>query len=580
MKKNLKKIFALTCVFTMLTSTVCFGAETATANSSIENDNSTTPTCLDVVLPSIDDRTYDFTIDPDGLLAEYDRDGDADGIEWADNKSVYFSTVGTPATATASASGDNVFIKSKSTISLSDFYTVVKGAVTTTTFDALELKYYVWQPSTAVAGEGKFTTITGSNIETFFDITWNTSTSTNIDDIVLKPNYDTGSASEVCSGLVYVDTYTEATTDLLKAEVAKYITATVSDSTTTLALTDAGADKLYTAAASSTTGYAAVTNENINTTITYTAGTTLYTDTSSAAKVVNKSTFPVAVSVNLSLTGTHGLTFSTTPDFAASDENSDDEAALYMAIVNGSNEAALTSDGVTAYYVIDGVDEDTATYTYKTEGTDAITGSNTYTKYVAPDESVTYKEVVFNITGVANTTGFDWDAYIEELNAAEPTISKPGIQVVYDFATLDEGKTTETVTGEEVSKEYTYSTVYTDEDDNTYTVVDSNTYNTPSDSPATTGWATVEEEEVVRTLTLSAGSLVYTFTENAPSGTLTSIKINGTARDGQVQNGNITYANNVLTIKSVVVTNFFSAAGDYTVVATINGVDYTFTYTK
>lgn len=79
----------------------------------------------------------------------------------------------------------------------------------------------------------------------------------------------------------------------------------------------------------------------------------------------------------------------------------------------------------------------------------------------------------------------------------------------------------------------------------------------------------------------ATGNLVYEFDDaSAPTGSLTAVTVNGTARNGAITAGNIAY--NASTKKFVIqkasVTNFGITEGNTTVVATIGGTEYTFTY--
>ena len=76
------------------------------------------------------------------------------------------------------------------------------------------------------------------------------------------------------------------------------------------------------------------------------------------------------------------------------------------------------------------------------------------------------------------------------------------------------------------------------------------------------------------------GNLYYQFTTGAPSGTLTAVTVNGTSRPGAITSGNILY--NVTAGRFIVqnasVTNLGLTQGNTTIVATIGGQEYTFTY--
>ncbi len=602
MKKNLKKIFALTCVFTMLTSTVAFGdVGSSTGDSGIENDDSTAPAYLQCVLPTITDGTYDFTIDVGRLLPTYDKD-DTDGTTWDGSSNVFFSTVGTPAMVTHKTSGKSFYIKSTKMLgtdantSLTTFY----GLFTTTSMTAAEfanlpLKYYVWQPATETAGDppattvtgaGKYTLLTADNLATFFE--YDVDGSSKITSIALKANYMSGDPATVCNGIVYVDTYAEAATNDLKAKVATYLTIGGTTDSPTYTVNKAGV--LYDGDASKTDADAAdlsslALGTDITASVIYADAIINYINTSEKQTIINKSTFPVAVSATVTLAGTsdkdHGLTFSTTNDFSAT---ADKTAAMYMSIVCGTNEKALEDSEAVAYYVLGGAAN--ATYTYQSTEKNDATGSYKYVQYESAE--ATYSQVDFQVKAIANekydeTTqvGFDWDKYVDDLTATEATIAKPTVSVVYDFETLGEGETTEKKTTVDAADTYTYTTVYEDENGFAYTVVDPTSYNAQQATPVTTGWAT-GEEAVTRTMTLASGKVSYTFAaDDRPTGTVTSVKVNGTDRIYQYTTGNITYTNGVLTFNSTAISKSgLDATGTHTIVITVGGTDYALTYVK
>lgn len=609
MKKNFKKVLALTCTFTMLASTAVFAdtSVTGTGSSGIENDDSTAPVSLKCVIPAVNAGTYDFTIDVDKLLPEYDKD-DTDGTVWDGSSNVFFATTGTAASAAHATASTSFYVKSIKVLGDSDadaslraFYALFDGDdKTLTDFADLALKYYVWQP--AVDGESKptgggmYTKLDDSNLATFFDLTFATpgDNSTAITEIALKANYMAGTPANVCNGTVYVDTYAEASDSALKEKVATYLTVGGSDSSPTYTVNTA--DVLYDGASGKTDATLAARDltalsGDITTKVVYTKAVTKYINTSAAHTITNKSTFPVAVSAKVEVKGNssleHGLTFSSTNDFTAvGADESNKTAAMYMAIVSGTNSAAVSDSNAEAYYVLSGAKY--ATNKFQSTETNTTTGSHKYVQYEAPDG--TFAKADFQIKAIANAkydeetkTGFDWDKYVEDITAAQATIGKPELSVVYDFVVVSEGVTTETKTGTDPSFEYTYETVYTDDNNIAYTVTDPTTYNAEETTPVTSGWAE-GEEAVARTMTLTSGSLTYTFPSNGrPTGSLTAITVNGAPRNGQVTNGNITYTASTGVLKinsSAISTCGLNVAGDYTLVVTINGKTYKLTYTK
>ncbi|MBQ2982166.1 MAG: hypothetical protein IJD58_08630 [Lachnospiraceae bacterium] len=609
MKKNFKKVLALTCTFTMLASTAVFAdtSVTGTGSSGIENDDSTAPASLKCVIPAVNAGTYDFTIDVDKLLPEYDKD-DTDGTVWDGSSNVFFATTGTAASVAHATASTSFYVKSIKVLgdsdaaaSLTAFYALFDGDdKTLSDFAGLALKYYVWQPAvdgqSKPTGEGMYTKLDASNLATFFDLTFATpgDNTTAITEIALKANYMAGAPANVCNGTVYVDTYAEANSDaLLKEKVATYITVGGSDSSPTYTVNTT--DVLYDGAsgktdATLTASDLSALSGDITAKVVYTKAVTKYINTSATQTITNKSTFPVAVSAKVEVKGTssleHGLTFSSTDDFTAvGTDETNKTAAMYMAIVSGTNAAAVSDSNAEAYYVLSGAKD--ATNKFQSTDTNTTTGSHKYVQYEAPDG--TFAKADFQIKAIANAkydeetkTGFDWDKYVEDITAAQATIAKPELSVVYDFVVVSEGVTTETKTGTDPTFEYTYETVYTDDNNMAYTVTDPTTYNAVQATPVTSGWAE-GEEAITRTMTLRSGSVSYTFTgTDKPTGTLTAVTTNGQSRSYQVSAGNISYnaTTGVLTFNSTATNVSFATAGDYTIVATIGGKNYKLVFTK
>jgi hypothetical protein len=87
------------------------------------------------------------------------------------------------------------------------------------------------------------------------------------------------------------------------------------------------------------------------------------------------------------------------------------------------------------------------------------------------------------------------------------------------------------------------------------------------------------EKEVTYAMTKDAtGNLVYTFTENAPTGTITAFTVGGVDKMAAVSAGNVTYSASKFTIKKAAVTNLGLTEGNTTAIATIGGTEYKFTY--
>ena len=75
------------------------------------------------------------------------------------------------------------------------------------------------------------------------------------------------------------------------------------------------------------------------------------------------------------------------------------------------------------------------------------------------------------------------------------------------------------------------------------------------------------------------GAFSYTF-KSAPTGSITAFTVDGTTKFAAVTAGNVTYANNTLTINATATTNMGLATGNHTIKATIGGAEKTLTITN
>ena len=522
--KKFKKLIALTCVAAMLVPSIAFAAEpettpgagtTSTGDSVIENNNATDIKYTAVVLPTIDAGTYNFTIDREGLLDKFDSTN-----EYNTGDSVFFKAEKTAASVAVVASGDtstnklveigkDVDIDGEAEviateISASALYEALYGNTLTAAKSDVEGKYFVWSP--AKDTEGKY-----NNQGTWVEIVFVTYTpaggdelTANYDDYLkltfATPGDDTTAVSAIelqadplsgetlWDGNIYTIGYNEIT-DGAKA-VEKY--NIVASGTTIQSMSD-GLYVENTSADGNTITYTAITTANAATTLTYTEATEWYNSKSDKAAVTNKSTNPIAVSVDVTVTAP-GLTFNQTGTYT-----SDTAASVYFTLNADTNKAVVDTKGkATAYYVLDGA----AVTPILFQGTDtnAATGSKNYYNYAAPELVGTadqYDSQDFYIQATANTTeGSEdaWDAYIADVKDTQKTeIVKPTIAVVYNWVPLnDEVATTANTDNPGTADVETNATIktYKDADEKEYVICDA----------ASQGWVVkagkTEEEKV------------------------------------------------------------------------------------
>ena len=415
--KKFKKLIALACVATMVISPMTTLAATSgettpsTGDSVIENDNSVAPNYTAVVLPTITDGTYDFKIDRDHLLADFDYVNDYD-----DDSYIYFNAQATPATAINKAGTGNSLYLRKTVVTDETAKAAFLALFTEETLTgkvAADDGYYVWVPTNADPTLGEFEPITDDNIANI--VKWDAVASA----AVLREDHDSGAF--IWDGKIYYDTYNK----LSDAEAVKYITVTAG------AVTAVDAD-LYKAASTDALVLKAAVSKAEVADITYTAATTQYINESDAATVVNKSTTPVVVTVQVNMKEDTYLSYVGADEIATSTD-----ASLYFAIKDGNgNTVAVEDHSATAYYVLAGAVNGTTLYQGTT--TDDKTDSHNYYRYENPNP--TYADHSFTIVADVNkdeAADAAWDAYVEALRADGATDKKPEIEVVYSWKVVE-----------------------------------------------------------------------------------------------------------------------------------------------
>lgn len=511
---KMKKIIALSCAATMLFSSTAFAAGVddtveGGGNSVVENDNSTAPHIDRLVLPTVGANTYDFTIDPEGLLANFDP------ITYATGQSVYFNATKTAAklefTNTADADTYGLYVQTKVVDTSLEKLTVLLSGKTQAQIDAplagLD-QFFVWVPDTANAGEGMYEALTPANLPKVIDITWSADTTPVVSGIAL--NIEAGSQSNLAGdyiwdGKVYTVGYEPITAE--KAAAEYYVPATtdpVAAETIASGLytapTDEVTDGTYTNVAGAALGSATAN-------LKYVAAVMQQTGTTDAATIVNKSTFDIGVIAEVTVTNGTGLTFLNSSTIAGEDVT----ASIYMALTDGTNEAAVdnTTGKATAYYVVKGTGDTAHTYQIEaTTGTETGTGSHVYKQYLTSTQ--TYSDVNFQITAKANTNAGAadaWEDYVETLTTTEDAQTKPSIGVVFKFVEIDDAAVVATE-----GDAPTYTAAFTGVDASVFTVTPAaNTEEAAEASVSAGGWAT------------------YTAGEKAPSIAVTSYNYDRTA---------------------------------------------------
>ena len=513
---KMKKIIALSCAATMLFSSTALAAGVddtveGGGNSVVENDNSTTPHIDKLVLPTVGENTYDFTIDPEGLLSKFDP------ITYATGQSVYFNATKTAAklefTTASDADTYGLYVQTKvvdtSLAKLTELLDGKTQAEINAPLAGLD-QFFVWVPDTANAGEGMYEALTPVNLPKVIDIAWSEDSTPVVSGIEL--NIEAGSQSNLAGdyiwdGEVYTVGYESISAE--KAAAEYYVPAT-----TEPAAAESLAPGLYTAPK---TEVDAGTYTNVHTAalgsatenLKYVAAVMQQTGTTDAATIVNKSTFDIGVIAEVTVTNGTGLTFLNSSTIAGEDVT----ASIYMALTDGTKEAAVdnTTGKATAYYVVKGTGDTAHTYQVEaTTGTETGTGSHVYKQYL--EATQTYSDVSFQITAKANTNegAMDaWEDYVETLTATENAQTKPSIDVVFKFVEIDDAAVAETE-----GDTPTYTAAFTGVDSSVFTVTPAtNSAEAATASVAAGGWATYTAGEKAPSIVESA--ITYSKTSGA-----------------------------------------------------------------
>lgn len=121
-----------------------------------------------------------------------------------------------------------------------------------------------------------------------------------------------------------------------------------------------------------------------------------YSSTSDALTVVNKSTFDIDVALSAEVTGADGITLTDDKTFA-----DDTSASVYLALIDGTNEAAITADGATIKTQVAAAPEGAYQYTWTQED------GYKYELVSGNDIDIEFADYSFQLTGASNSNG-DW----------------------------------------------------------------------------------------------------------------------------------------------------------------------------
>lgn len=405
--KKFSKLISLLCVGAMLFSSMTVFADeaTVTGDGALENATTTNVSFDTFVVPTMPAGTYDFTLDPQKLLNEYDP------AHYPTAGTFYFKSVTTPATIAnkdneAQTTDGKLYVKelagqSADLSALQAAITVANSAITD-----VAAGFSLWVPDAdaLATGGGEFLAIDETNIANYFDIVLEATAVTSIDwKDVLKAD------ASVCDGKLYADVYTEITpatfdvTGHVKTDVSpvefKDIYIKLTDGTYELATTS---------------------------TVEYTEPESTYNAKSDVLTIESKSTKAKTVTATVTVENGDGLTFTNDDTFAA-----DTAASVCLAVVPGTGDTVYVGgDAQTATLTFDIEPATFTPITYRGE-VDDKTGGHLYHQYAPYD--ITSSSVSFYLEGASNgTEGAKeaWDAYAEYLRTEEGA-TKPGVKVIY-----------------------------------------------------------------------------------------------------------------------------------------------------
>ncbi len=405
MKNNVKRFVALMTAATMIAAP-CAVSASSTSNSSgiLEFDNSTAPTVGNVVLPTLTDDTFDFTIDPEDRLNEYRPE-----IYTNTGAGIYFETVATKGAIqlkTNTGAALKIYGKTGSAISnLQSAATIsTSGAVTALSTSSA---FYVWAPKTVGSEEGDYVRLTKDNIKNYFVISGSSITD-------FKERIGDAATDQT----VYTDDEITSPTD----NPEDYV---IIDKT--------GAITGFQPGIKISTG-AAVDAKEANE-LQIGKSEKEWTNHSDKLRIINKSANDITVKANVTVdvASGSGLTYLDYSDVASSTA-----AAISFQIkdVTNNTEAAITTSGssISGEYTSDLAAATGASIHYITGEVNDKTGGDVFKQYTGP--APTYEEIELQIEATVSTSAGAkeaWKEYADNLTAE----TRPEIKVVYSFENAD-----------------------------------------------------------------------------------------------------------------------------------------------
>ncbi len=447
--KKFKRVAALACVGTMVMSQVVptFAGEISlSGNVGVENDNSETPSGeFKVELPTETEGLYDFTLDPDGLLYQYDN------AAYNNTDSAYFAGMSAPVVESKDAAKTKLGIMEWTEISsptLTTLFSVTAGtdeesdvdtAVDATVDATNGSTYAVWTPDPDGIAEAKGTWvgITKDNYKNYITTTYKAADNT-LDTMTLRANGQSGEF--IYDGKIYKKVFKEVTDG---NELAEYLTVTTDSDGAVSVVLNTEKGTLYKSAGTARDEEALT---DADTDITYTAPVAQNTGVSQTAKIVNNGLAPVIVTAQVNVNTDCGLEFAENDTFTSGkkgdvylaltqvDKTTPANSVSYpVKTTKDAESGEVVSNEVSQTFVLDGISAAGTTKYQDTNGDkDAATGSHNYRQYLNPNVKPSSQD--FTLTVKANTDAgwkTKWVDYVQKLRNEEAV--KPVVSVVYSF---------------------------------------------------------------------------------------------------------------------------------------------------
>ncbi len=554
MRKSWKKFLALACAATMLipyaspmTALADLG-DSYLGEGAIEMDNSQL-NITNVVLSTITEATYDFRVDPDQILKEFDSDLYANATMYFQNTKP--NAAGTTLQLPTGSTSYSFYIRSmveyeaasSPVDSVTDFVALAVAGNTIESFETAlnNGAYYVWQPMADMSGLGEYVQITSDNYVNFITITPDATDATKIGSAKadVSPKMSEGDVYAIWDGKIYTPKYTVQADDTTIVPLFDNNTWTF-DESVYVGLTSAPT-AYYNAITVSDVDQPSVDTSTGEVVVKYTAPVSQYQGTSLPASIVNKSNFDIAVTASVQVVGGEGLNFVYAGDGTAaytdvdfSDTNAGDatnnkgagseskanvalvianatdatnkqyapiiEPATAKTTTNADEEVVNVTAEASAYYVLKGNDANSIVYTLGEK--DEATYGNIYYRYYSSE--ATSNTASFVIAGITDTRAYTastlaereplldaWEDYIEDLTNG--VAKRPQINVVYEFSKVESSRDSDGAI-----------------DNLTFTDLDTNTYAT-ADSSAVTTAAWVKMTAGNKTAGLDNTTYTYTY---------------------------------------------------------------------